>query len=477
MSKEEQNIADAAFVIEELNRFIAMDPRDVIRHIHEHQEDALATLCAHRGGILFCGKAAYDRFEQIADRTIKRESAEEKTFDRRAYVHALRDAFAEVFIEGAQPVKPVTQGLVMRFINRARELSTADLVHVTHHLPCIVFYAREPDQFTIGPVTFTTTARFLAQQEEELRRYRDSNYSAFGADLRKRQPELSDAEVSAESAEFADKHIERIRRYYLEYEWVASVLIPPAHESVSQLRAERTVDAALDALRLFVPTFPELYRRANAPNTPFDTRELMTNTSGRLSSAMCQGGRGAPALDGWYESVMRDAPELWQEFERAIGTITKGDKSDKLTQRLIDALNWFGQAVVEANPAAAIVKYTAALERLTITGHVNQGLEAMLIKRVAFLNDDRTDKSAQEIIADLGKLYQMRSDLMHGSLSPYDGTVPAVLRIGWEVTRWSLLGAALEFRSLRASGKAHRKDLDIFYKKSTASDTAWGEQP
>jgi hypothetical protein len=468
-SKEEQNIADATFVIEELNRFITMDPRDVIRHIREHPEDAFATLRGPRGGILFCGKTAYDRFEQIADRTIKRGSAEEKTFDRRDYVRALRDAFAKVFIEGA---KPVTQGSVMRFINRARELATADLVHVTHHLPCVVFYDRAPDHFSVGPVTFTTRERFLAQQEEELRRYRNSNFSAFAAGLRKRQSELSDAEVEAESAEFADKHIEGIRSYYLEYEWVASVLIPPAHGSVSQLRAERTVDAALDVLRLFVPTFPERYRRANAPKTPFHTRELMTNASGRLISAMRQGGRGAPALEGWYEGVMSDAPELWQEFERAIGRLTKGDKPDELTQRLVDALNWFGQAVVEANPAAAIVKYTAALERLTITGHVDQGLEAMVIKHVAFLNGDRTDKSAREIIDDLGKLYQMRSDLMHGSLSPYDDSVPAVLRIGWEVTRWSLLRAALVFRSLRASGKANRKDLGTVYEKSTTSDRA-----
>jgi hypothetical protein len=462
-TKEELNIADATFVIEELNRFIAMDPRDIIRHIREHREDAFATLRGPRGEILFCGKAAYDRFEQIADRTIKRGSAEEKSFDRRDYVRALRDAFAEVFIEGA---KPVTQGSVMRFINRARELATADLVHVTHHLPCIVFYDQGPDQFSVGPVTFTTTDRFLSEQEKELRKYRESNFSAFAAGRRKRQPELSDSEVEAESAGFADKHIEGIRSYYREYEWVASVQIPPAHGSISQLRAERTVDAALDALRLFVPTLPERYRRATAPNTPFNTRELMTDASGRLISAMRQGGRGAPALDGWYEGVRRDATDLWQEFEHAIGTLTKGEKPDELTQRLVDALNWFGQAVVETNPSAAIVKYTATLECLTIPGHVKR-LEAVVIKRVAFLNGDRTDKLAQEIIDDLGKLYQMRSDLMHGSLSPYDDSVPAVLRIGWEVTRWSLLCAALVFRSLRASGKANRKDLRSLYEKST----------
>jgi hypothetical protein len=92
---------------------------------------------------------------------------------------------------------------------------------------------------------------------------------------------------------------------------------------------------------------------------------------------------------------------------------------DELNQRLLDALNWFGQAVVEQNAGAKVVKYTAALERLTVTGHVDDGLENLVIKRVAILNQDREDKPLEEIKKQLGELYQCRSDLMHGSLSPH----------------------------------------------------------
>ena len=371
-------------------------------------------------------------------------------------------AFADIFIAGAQPV---TEGAVMKFLNRARELAQAELVEVIHHLPCVVFYEHDPESFVIGPVTFTLTARFLGDLQTEIEKYRRANAAAFAAGLRKRQPELSEEQVTAEAEAFADRHVYLIRRYYEEFDWVASVQIPAAHAGISQTRAERAVDAALDVLRLFVPTFPERYRRAGAPNTPFETRELMTDATGKIISAMRQGGRGAPSLEGWYEGVKSDAPELWNEFERAVEALTKGDKLDDLTQRLVDALHWFGQAVVDDNPAAALVKYAAGLERLTITGHVAKGLEAMVIRRVAYLNHDRTDMTPDEIKADVGKLYQMRSDLMHGSISPYDPAVPPVLRIGWEVGRWGVLRAALVFRSLRSSKKTSRKDLAAHYEE------------
>jgi hypothetical protein len=292
-SKGNQNIADVAFIIGELNRFAAMDPTDVILHISDHREDAFATLRGARGGIVFCGKAAYDRFEALADRTIKPGSAEAKRFDRRDYLTALHEAFADIFIAGAQPV---TEGAVMKFFNRARELAQDELAEVTHHLPCVVFYEHDLERFVIGPVTFALTTRFLGDLQAEIEKYRRANAAAFAAGLRKRQPDLSAEQVTAEAEAFADRHIDLIRRYYEEFDWVASVQIPAAHAGISQTRAERAVDAALDVLRRFVPTFPERYRRAGAPNTPFETRELMTDAAGK-SSRQC--GRVAVARRRW----------------------------------------------------------------------------------------------------------------------------------------------------------------------------------
>jgi hypothetical protein len=178
---------------------------------------------------------------------------------------------------------------------------------------------------------------------------------------------------------------------------------------------------------------------------------------------MRQGGRGASAGKGWYAEIQEHAPNLWRLFGEAIDSLRSDTKTDELNQRLLDALNWFGQGTVEPNTAAAIVKYTAALERLTMTGHVATGIEELVIRRVLFLNFQRTDKTFAAVEADVGDLYQARSDLMHGSQSPYDPKLDRILRIAWQVSRWAVLEAGQLFALLRAEGKANRKALAATY--------------
>jgi len=460
MNKEEQNIDDVEFIFQEVTRFAQMPVADMKRYLRENPYNIFTTLSKRSGGILFCGRAAYYRFDELADRTIKKGSVEAKAFDRRDYVRALRDAFVEIFVEKGNTVNPSS---VARMVNKANQIVKKEMVEVTHHIPCILFYEKEPATFTVGPVTFTRTEKFLTDFEHAIEVYHESSLSAFADGLHQRKPVLSEDEITARAKGFADNHIGKIRTYYTEYDWVASVAIPPCHGSLSKSRAERTVDAALDVLRLFVPSYPERYRRANVPNAPSDMCELTSDQSGHIHPTMRYEGRGAPAGDGWYTAILKDADDLWHLFEQAIDDLRDEQKSDELNKRLLDAVNWFGQAVVETNPAAKVVKYAAAIERLTITGHIDLGIEKIVIQRTTFLNKDRTDKTVDQIKEDLGKFYQCRSDLMHGSMSPYSPEVSGVLRIAWEISRWALLNAAQLFACLRANGKISRRDLGTAY--------------
>jgi hypothetical protein len=136
---------------------------------------------------------------------------------------------------------------------------------------------------------------------------------------------------------------------------------------------------------------------------------------------------------------------------------------DELNQRILDALNWFGQGVVEPNPGAQIVKHTAALERLTMTGHVDSGIESLIMDRVGFLNEDRPNKTEKEIQDEIGALYQFRSDLMHGTISPSHPSVTKMLPIARQIARWALLKAVQIFDVLRSDKRANRKELAKVY--------------
>jgi hypothetical protein len=432
MTKEEQNIADVRFICEEILRFLRMSPQEVIRHVKDDPETVFAHLNHPTYGILFCGPEAYDRFDDLAKRTIKPRSVESKSFHRPDYARALRDAFVEIFVDGGQDV---SQRSVAKLVNRAKRLASEKLVCLTHHIPCTLFLECEPNKFLLGPVTFTHVDRFFEECKNA---------------------------VKAES--LADQNIHDIRKYYAAYGWVASVNVEPCHESISKARAERTVDAALDVLRILVPGYSQRYKRANQGNLPSKAFELATNQDGKMQTTVRFESKGAPAGDDWHAWLLSEGSAFWDMFGIAIGALASDEKVDHLHERLLDALNWFGQAVVENNPAAKVVKYTAALERLTMTGHVELGkIEKLIIERVAMLNHDRTDTTRETIRKEIGVLYQYRSDLMHGTRSPYDRSVSQVLRSAWEITRWSILNAAQLFTWIRKNGEPTRQTLAKVY--------------
>jgi hypothetical protein len=460
MGKEEENVADVTFITEELKRFARMSLDEAMQHLRQNRDDGFATLRAPGGhGDLICGSAAYQKFDDIADRMVK-GAAQAKRFTRRNYVHALHDAFAEIFIEKG---REISKRSVARFIARANDIVRSELTDVTHHIPCVLFSQKEPSEFMVGPVRFVGTDLFFSESENRLREYHESTMEDFCKAFRLEHPGSSDAAVRTEAGERADADLQRIRDYYQRFDWVAQVTVPSCDNEMSTDRAEMTVDAALDLLRLFVGSLPDLYRRANAPGLPSLTRVLTTGPDGRITPTTTWRSQGAPLMENWYEQVMAKAGGFWRPLEESINILPTGDRPDELTQRLLDALQWFGQAVVEPQPSGMILKYTAALERLTITGHVENGLEALVIRRVDLLNSDRNDKQKEEIRQSIGQLYQCRSDLLHGSLSPYSEKIQSVLRTGWEVTRWTLLNAAQHFAHLKGQQKTNRKDLSLFY--------------
>jgi hypothetical protein len=223
------------------------------------------------------------------------------------------------------------------------------------------------------------------------------------------------------------------------------------------------VDAALDALRLLIPSYFQ-YRRANAADTPARTWEIITDTSGQADVITRIERKSAIGGKGWHTWALQEASEFWKHLGGAIESLPTGDKPDELNQRLLDALNWFGQALLEQSAAAKIVKYTAALERLTMTGKIDPGeIEKRIIERIAMLNQDRPDKTGEQIRSEIGKIYQCRSDLMHGSLSPYAPSVTDVLRNAYEITRWSILNAARLFALIRENTEPTRQRLSKVY--------------
>jgi hypothetical protein len=72
---------------------------------------------------------------------------------------------------------------------------------------------------------------------------------------------------------------------------------------------------------------------------------------------------GAAVVDGWFSQVDLEHHKLASWLLRDIVF----DERAEMVERLVDALNWFGDAASELSPGAKIAKFVMLLERLTAT--------------------------------------------------------------------------------------------------------------
>jgi hypothetical protein len=124
--------------------------------------------------------------------------------------------------------------------------------------------------------------------------------------------------------------------------------------------------------------------------------------------------------DGWSTDLVR--PDVVETLD-LIRTVLEA-KADlrirrPLANRFLDAARWFGEGVRDRQSFSKIVKFITAIERLVIAGKT-EDISETVATRVADLtleSDEKADWEAKK--AWVKKAYGLRSDLVHGSVSPF----------------------------------------------------------
>lgn len=140
----------------------------------------------------------------------------------------------------------------------------------------------------------------------------------------------------------------------------------------------------------------------------------------------CSLGLGNVGLPDDFLSIFKGK---YQEVSNIIGIsanlMLDVRKSYPLNQRLVDALYWHGDAVREQNKAVSTVKFITALERL-LTFNEQTGIKSRVCNRaIALIRhwEFEEEASLPHLKASLVRVYQLRSDIVHGSISPRDTDV------------------------------------------------------
>ncbi len=344
------------------------------------------------------GREAQRRLEEVAESALSASRfGETVSFER--YMETLKPAIVERFItKGVEVDLASVDSAFSSALNDAAKARGDS----RHFIPCQLMFQAEPDSFSIGPVTFRNRETFKPVFDELVKenRARETNTG---------KPTIADEVIG----------------YFANFTWVAEVTVKGCDRQIGKERAIQAVGAAVDFMHVMFGHYHSRNMVVGGPGLDADIRAEMEVRDGETKLGYSIGSTSAMGFpDGW--SSMLDEPEakgLINAAGRAIEAVTDPARSRPLALRFVDAAAWHGQAVRETSAAASIVKSVTALERLVT---VKKGADTTRIvteRNAALSYDPRGTERFADVVKRMEGIYDLRSRLAHGTLSPFDPEV------------------------------------------------------
>lgn len=391
---------DVLFIFEECKRIRDMG-NEVFRLLPTNE--ALFDLPHPSGsGSMLCGREAALRIEKLAQEAGRRSGISRRVeFER--LIRITKELLVQrFFVERRE----LGQKQVDRFFSSIDRQARADCSNLTHFIPCTLMTEQEPDTLTVGPVTFRNRANFRSRVRPLVSEYKRDFIGKDNHDLH--------SHLMSSSVHF-----------FRQFDWVAEVSINGCDQRTSRRIAERAVTSALDCLHLIFRAKHTNKMRVGGPALRTDTRASLTiNTNGKLIPGKSRAWAGQGNFpEGWSKQLDDPGLKLMLSLSGvALEAAVDPDLARPLSRRFLDAAQWFGEASRDDRPATRVVKYVTALERMVMTDEKDD-IASTVAERVAALccNAEATDR--QQWRDDVSEIYDLRSRLVHGSMSPSDPTI------------------------------------------------------
>jgi hypothetical protein len=367
---------------------------------------------------LTIGRQAMRRLENLAELAAVRAG-----IDRQVTVLTVRKPLAQSLVRRfGKEGRELTIGQVERAMSEAARKAASDRQTTTHYVPCHLMLAQQPARFKLGPIGFLSRsecrsvfAKLLWKSRGE---HRSSNYYLWD-----------------------------VLKYYSTFSWVAEVTVPNCDSDTSQKIAEQSVVAALNCLHVLFGPGHTRKMAVGGPAISRDTRGAISVRRGDLTISASYTGPGAVAFeDNWIDQLQGNWLEVFRLFGVALESAVDPTLTRPISERFLDAARWYGEAVRETSPAAKVIKYVTALERMFMTDE-KDNIADTVAQRVAtfcFAPTVLGDFSRWE--NDARRAYDLRSRLAHGSMSSTDPSTLEGVRLGGEIGREALMSGLLAFR-------------------------------
>lgn len=397
--RESQNAADIQAILEDLVR---------IQKLFREDSDAARAeidpwlMLPHPSGngFMMASKEASRRLEKLAERA--RASLR---LERRVTLENVKDA-----------LKPE---LVKRFVTEGRNVSASeadkllswsakaalrDCKDRTFYLPVRFTFASEPEHLQLGPVALMTREFAGRKLVPSMRDW-----------LRKGDPK--------DKRRGSRRHLQQALDYYRNFKWVAEVTIHGCDGKTAEAAAQKAVQSALDILHIILSRRHTRRLRIGGPGLASDKQAgfMLVEGEGLTVSTSHGGFEEVGFADGWSAELKReDIAEMIRLAGIALNCRADLTINRPMSERYLDAAKWFGEAVRDPSMSSQAVKYVTAIERIVTAGKT-EAIEETVATRTADLlfHPEHSDLWKQHYDK-TRRAYKLRSDLVHGSISPHD---------------------------------------------------------
>lgn len=454
-STNQSAVADIEFIFSEWIRFndlISKDFRSV------PVEDMRCSLRSPRekdhGSQLIFGRLAFARISALA--TLVGKSSK---LQHRVSHDLLQSVLANVLLDRFfKNLIPITQRNADRALSAAGKIAKSKLTTKTHFVPCHLMHIQEPPLIQIGPVIFATRQTFRKGLVGLAKSYRRNL-----VDDRKHRAGI-----------FAD-----VLDYYRSFKWVGGVTIRDCDKKTSEKYATAAITAGLDCLHLLFEAGYTDRMRVGGPKITADVRgKLHIAENGALEvswsrSVVDQVNFG----EGWSGILIQpDMANMLVLCGTALESIVDPELERSLSLRFLDTAHWYGEAARDSSDAARVVKYVTALERMLMTDEMND-IASIVSRRASYFFANAHDQAARtERMGTIKKLYDLRSRLVHGSISPRSPTTrkgaAVAAKIASETVLWTLFAIGQNnLLATNVSNKRYAKWFDLVSARYDASAT------
>jgi hypothetical protein len=332
------------------------------------------------------GGHANERFHVIAKRLIKPNKSKSKrniTNDR--LVKFLKIEFSKLVLEGE---RLLDESLCHRIIDRALQSAEKKLIKTTHYIPISFFGDYNDEEFEFGSIKVIST--------KELKEHYIKNTVLYN--------ELS-SKVPYERKD--------IRNHIKGHNAILCIDVPPCDEVISKQRA-------LLVTKLFVGILHLISDRDNIKHIGTSKYSIEKNKfiklykesdEYKISMHFMFGGSHC---DGWRDILDPKKSNLMKIYASTINKILSPETHEVLSNRIIDAIIWYSEAISDESMLSRILKYSTVLERLVTTSKtdVSRQVENRVSKLIAIFEGER--ELWRKRIEDM---YSFRSDIVHGTYS------------------------------------------------------------